>query len=52
MHLKDIIKAVLIIGALIAIAVFALSKLDGAANDSMNPALDARSSAIDDINNI
>ena len=51
MHLKDIIKAVIIIGIIIAVIVFALSKLDGAANDSMNPALDARSSAIDDINN-
>lgn len=51
MHLKDIIKAVIIIGIIIAVIVFALSKLDGAANDNMNPALEARSSAIDDINN-
>jgi len=51
MHLKDIIEAVLILGVIIAVIVFALSKLDSAANDSMNPALESRSSTIDDINN-
>ena len=52
MHLKDIIKAVLIIGAIIAIILFALSNLDDSANDNMGSAIDHRSSMEDTVNNV
>lgn len=51
MHLQDIIKAVLIIGAIIGILVLALNKFNGTANDNMGSAIDHRDSMVDTVDN-
>ena len=51
MHLKDLIKKVILLVALVGIIVFALSKFNGIANDNMNTAIDNRDSMVDTVNN-
>ena len=51
MHLKDYIKAAVIIAAVICLVVFLLGKLDKTANDTMEPTIEQRSSVVDEINN-